>query len=229
MINIFKTPEKLAGVFLSKGRKTELHIVGSFKGQVPLAELCSIIKAQLPSKSDVRFAGFKVVEDRYNSGIFFTGAGRSFPTDLLVAFEPSGRKLGDQIVYSEPSGQKRLVLPTGKFKGESVALILDGLDKIQFLPDGSDRVIQVPSLTPVSAFARQDGWYRFNEMGIPSGDPISVNGNVDPSLRFIGLPIDPEGRYTSFIGPFTRSLGRQMIGTAVEPERDCWLVVEHPA
>ncbi|MBI2079756.1 hypothetical protein HYT84_03255 [Candidatus Micrarchaeota archaeon] len=227
---MFKSLERLAGPFQSKGRLVELRVAGEFRGPAPLIELCARAREVCEANAGAKFVGFKAVEDMHRSGICPSVKGNSFPTDLLVVFEPLGGKLRDRVIYEEPTGN-RLIFPTGEHTGASVALLVEGLHKLKFTPDGKDRLIEISegSIIVVSGFAKQEGWHHMDpETGVPFGQPINPNGTVDPGLRFIGLPLGSEDRYSSFIGPFTRSLGRQFIGTAVKPADKNWLVFEFP-
>jgi hypothetical protein len=78
-----------------------------------------------------------------------------FATDGLIAFEEPGKPLGPQVEFSG-KGSRRMILPTGKYRGQDAALLSFGLSSGDFQESGKDTLIMIPDsrLIPVYDFPK---------------------------------------------------------------------------
>ncbi len=107
---------------------------------------------------------------------------RAFPVDASIAYEKPGTELGNEIV-SSIGGAPRVVLATGRFKGErDVALVALGLSAKDFKKDGNSVVLDISEdrLILVPNFPGPDGWYLPHE---PTGVPHGVEESASPDAR----------------------------------------------
>jgi hypothetical protein len=108
----------------------------------------------------------------------------AFAVDASIAYEKPGTRLGSEIVFSV-EGEPRVVLATGKFKGEKdVALVTLGVSAADFKKDGDSLVLDIPEnrLVVVPDFPGPDGLYMpHSETGVPHGKKAEGN----PDARYL--------------------------------------------
>jgi len=100
----------------------------------------------------------------------------TFPVDAFIAYEKPGTRLGKKIVFS-PDGQPKVVLATGKYKGEKdVALVALGISSADFKKDGNSITSDIPEsrLILVPNFPGPNRWYMLHaETGVPHGVDVA--------------------------------------------------------
>jgi len=105
----------------------------------------------------------------------------AFAVDASIAYETHGTKLGKEIVFSS-EGEPRVVLATGKYKGErDVALVTLGVSSADFKKDGDSLVLDIPEnrLVVVPNFPGPDGWYMpHSETGVPHGKEVEESSDA---------------------------------------------------
>lgn len=114
--------------------------------------------------------------------------------DASIAYEKPGKKLESEIVFSA-DGEPRVVLATGKYKGEGdVALVALGLTSADFKMDGTSIILNIPEnrLIVVPKFPDIYGWYiPHAETGVPTGSEVAQTPDARHLYRlnssYVGL------------------------------------------
>ena len=169
--------------FKYKGKETIVGLLRRFKDDEKLTaieahRLIAAINAKFgtnirlirPGVADFLFnktSNWKEVEEGFPS-----------PTHADIAYEKLGNPLGAEIIYA-PEDEPRLIVPTGKYKGEKdIALVLMNLTINDFKLDGNDLLIDVPDsrIVPVRDFPRKNGWHMPHaETTVPHGDMVEYS------------------------------------------------------
>ena len=123
------------------------------------------------------------------------------PTDAGIGYERPGDRLGTEIVYAEKN-QPKLILPTGKYKGEKdIALVVPNLTIGDFDIRSREIIMNVldSRIVPVYHFPPKDGWHMPHaETTVPHGKEIG--GYVYPKdARCLSRK-----EYSSYVGKLTR-------------------------
>ncbi len=147
-----------------------------------------------------------------------------------MAYEKSGTKLGNQIVFAE-EGESRVIISTGKYKGKKgIALVVPELIADDIQKDGNDIVLAVSDtrFVVVPNFPSVDGWYLPHEgTGIPNGKKVEYSNEARYLRRrdssYVGLPVRGDYNYVDNgrQGVFANYRPSGSLGVAVEvPEGD---------
>lgn len=148
-----------------------------------------------------------------------------FPVDTSIAYEKPGTRLDKEIVFSAEN-EPRVVLATGKFKGErDVALVSLGLTSADFVKDGNSIVLAIPDnrLILVPNLPGSDGWYMLHEQtGVPHGGRVGASQNTGYLRRL------NDSSYLGLLVRFGYFNGRQFIYAYCRPSSRFGVVVEVP-
>ncbi|MDD5171879.1 MAG: hypothetical protein PHF60_02470 [Candidatus ainarchaeum sp.] len=98
-----------------------------------------------------------------------------FPVDCALAYEMPGRNFEEFVVAEHKESGRRLLLPTGQYRGEkNIALQIRGLRYSDFqYPDGREVYLNVPEdrVVPITDLPVMGGWYKLGRKRIvPSAD-----------------------------------------------------------
>lgn len=122
----------------------------------------------------------------------------AYAVDASIAYEMPGTKLGKEIVFSA-DGEPRIVLATGKYKGEkNVALVALGLTSVDFKRDEDSIVLDIPEsrLIVVPNFPVSGDWYMPHaETGVPHGNKVAQSSDARHLYRL---------DYSSYVGLLVR-------------------------
>lgn len=129
-----------------------------------------------------------------------------FPVDALIAYEKPDKSLGSEIVF-QGKGEPRIVLATGKYKGEkNIALVALGLTSEDFKRDDNFIFLDIPDsrLIDVREFPIRDGWYMLHHQTcVPHGNEVGMKGDTShEDARYLDRVED-----SSFIGLMVRNGG----------------------
>jgi len=150
------------------------------------------------------------------------------PAGEGLAYEKSGTKLGNQIVFAE-EGEPRVIISTGKYKGEKgIALVVPELTADDIQKDGKDIVIAVSDtrLVVVPDFPSEDGWYiPHAETGLPNGKKVDYSDEARylymRDSSYVGLPVRGDVN-------FYDGYGRQGVYAGCGPSYGLGVAVEVP-
>ncbi len=121
-----------------------------------------------------------------------------FPVDCALAYEMPGRGFGEFIVANDEKRSRRLLLPTGRYRGErNMALQIRDLRCSDFSDaDAKEVCLNVPDsrLVPITDLPISNGWYRLDrrrvvpsaeEAGLSDGRTFTrkKDANVAPIIR----------------------------------------------
>ncbi len=105
----------------------------------------------------------------------------AYAVDASIAYEKPGKRLGKEVVFSA-DGNPRVVLATGKYKGEKdVALVALGVSSADFKKDRNSLTLVIPEsrLIVVPNFPGPDGWYMSHaETGVPAGNEVAQSSDA---------------------------------------------------
>jgi len=118
------------------------------------------------------------------------------PVGMIIAYEKPEKKFGSEVVF-ETGGEPRVVIATGRFKGEkNIALVAMDITADDLFKDGNDVIVSVPKkrIVVVPEFPARDGWYKpHKSTTIPHGEKIKDSSSARHLMRadtsYVGFPV----------------------------------------
>ncbi len=185
--------------FELNGKPITVCVLRKFNDRIPLLETPGAVKAtNAEYGTNFRLISHRALNHLLTKTSNWKEVREVFPcvAGEGLAYEKSGTKLGNQIVFAE-EGEPRVIISTGKYKGEKgIALVVPELTADDIQRDGKDIVIAVPEarLVVVPDFPSEDGWHMPHaETGIPNGKEVGHSDEARYLWRrdssYVGLPV----------------------------------------
>jgi len=149
------------------------------------------------------------------------------PVGTAIAYEATGKKLDNEVIFAY-RGNRRIILSTGKYKGEKdIALVAMDISAEDIQIDRADFRIVVPDkrLIVVPDFPSKDGWYMPHaETLVPHGKQVERSDEARRLWR-----IDNG----SYVGLLVRDIDnsfyvRHDVNAFMRPDVRCGVAIEIP-
>ncbi|MCK4319761.1 hypothetical protein KAW38_04280 [Candidatus Micrarchaeota archaeon] len=124
-------------------------------------------------------------------------------TGTMAAYEEPNKKLGKEIVYTDPKTKQRYIFPTGDAEGSRNVVLVAEHPDYTLVEDGENLIVRASLVDILEDFPVSDGQYRTDEKhGIPIGRQVDAE-------REDALCLWKEARYLwridKRVGPAVRS------------------------